>query len=348
MAHDVASTCRRSCSRFTLIPIMRHSLTLLGAAALVVTSACNKDAPSNTASPSVSSSSTTATIAAPSASAVAAGPPAPFAVGIPVPAANVGKVVNPNNEEPYKGPTATLRGTVRIKGDPPPNTNHTFPTGSCGEAAATYGKLFRVGLENAAADVLVTVTGYKGFVPAKEEAKKVTIHGCALSRRTVALTYGQRIEVANIDQIESYMPYLDGAPRRATMVAVPRGVPVKLYPLEGNAHYMIRDELPKPFLTADVFVLKFATHDVTGLDGQYEIQGIPVGKVDVTAYLPAINDEVSQSFELKEGTNTLDLEIVYPKKKDDAPDAGADAGKGDAKGAKDAPKDKGAAPAKKP
>jgi hypothetical protein len=329
---------------------MRQILSLLGAAALVVTSACNKDASSTS-----SSSAPSSTAAAPSASAVSAGPPSPFAVGIPLSPAAVGKVVNPNNEEPYKGPTATLRGTVRIKGDPPPSTNFTFPPDKCGEAAATYGKLFRVGLEGAAADVLVTVTGYKGFVPAKEEAKKITIHGCAFARRTLALTFGQRIEVSNIDQIESYMPYLDGAPRRATMVAVPRGDAVKLYPLEGNAHYLIRDELPNPFLTADVFVLKFSTHDVTGLDGQYEIKGIPVGKVDVTAYLPALNDEAAQSLELKEGTNTLDLEITYPKKKADAADAGTDAGadagndagKSDVKDApKDAPKDK--APAKKP
>jgi hypothetical protein len=318
---------------------MRHSLFLLGAAALAVTSACNKDAAPNSTSS-----------AAPSASA----PAAPFAIGIPLPAANIAKVVNPNNAEPYKGPTATLRGAVRIKGDPPPTTNLTFPADKCGEAAATYGKLFRVGLEGAAADVLVTVLGYKQFVPAREEAKKITIHGCAFNRRTVAMTFGQRLEVANIDQIESYMPYLDGAPRRATMVAVPRGAPVKLSPLEGNAHYMLRDEMAKPFLTSDVFVLNFSTHDVTALDGQYEIQGIPVGKVNVTAFLPAIDNEVEQSLELKEGLNTLDLEIVYPKKKEDVQDGGVDAGnvdagKADTKDAtKDAPKDKPVTPTKKP
>lgn len=287
--------------------------------------------------------------AAPSASAVPTGPPSPFPVGVPVPAANIAKVVNPNNEEPYKGPTATLRGVVRIKGDPPPNTNLTFPTGKCGEAAATYGKLFRVGLDGVAADVLVTALGYKQFVPAREDAKKVTIHGCAFSKRTVALTYGQRLEVANIDQIESYMPYLDGAPRRATMVAVPNGSPVKLYPLVGSAHYLLRDELPNPFLTADVFVLNFATFDVTGLDGQYEIQGLPVGKIEVTAFLPAIDNESAQSLELKEGVNTLDFEIAYPKKKTDAADAGTDAGTDAGKSdAKDTSKDKDKAPAKKP
>lgn len=331
---------------------MRHCLSLLGAAALVVTSACNKDAPSGSASPAGSAATAT-----PSASAFEAGPHAPFGLGIPVPEGNVAKVVNPNKEEPYKGPTATLRGTVRIKGDPPPTTNFTFPPGKCGEAAATYGKLFRVGLEGAAADVLVTVTGYKGFVPSRSDTAKITIHGCAFSRRTLVATFGQRIEVANLDQVESYMPYLDGAPRRVTEVAVPGGAAVKLYPLEGNAHYMLRDELPHQFLTADVFVLKFATHAVTGLDGQYEIQGIPVGKVDVTAYLPVLNDEAAQQLELKEGMNTLDLEIAYPKKSADVADAGADAGqdagKDGAKGAakdapKDAPKDKGTTGTKKP
>lgn len=324
---------------------MRHSLSLLGAAALVAASACNKETPSTSAPPA-----TSAAAIAPSASASATvAAPTPFPVGIPVPPEAIAKVVNPNNEEPYKGPMATLRGTVRIKGDPPPSANFTFPAGKCGEAAATYGKLFRVGLEGAVADVLVAVTGYKGFVPARDEAKKVTIHGCAFSRRTVTLTYGQRIEVSNLDQIESYMPYLDGAPRRAVMVAVPRGASVKLYPLENRAHYMIRDELPNPFLTADVFVLNYATHDVTGLDGQYEIQGIPIGKVNVSAFLPAADKVTEQSFELKEGSNTLDLELVYAAKVDDAKDAGADAAKDDAKPApKEAPKDKSTSAPPKP
>lgn len=241
---------------------------------------------------------------------------------IPVAPEKVAKVVNPKGEQPYKGPSGTLKGVVRVKGDPPLPMDFTYPSG-CGEAAATYGKLFRTGQDGTLADVMVAVTGYEGYVPAREPAEKMTIHGCALSKRTMAVAFGQRIEVSNLDKIESYMPYLDGAPFRAVLVAMPGGDPVRFYPQEPG-RYLIRDQLPKPFLTADVYVVAYATHDVTGLDGMYEIPDIPVGKVNVNAFLPAIDEVSAKDIEIKPGENTLDFEIefnraAYDKKRQGAP-----------------------------
>ncbi len=180
----------------------------------------------------------------------------------------------------------------------------------CGEAAATYSKLFRIGLEKTLADVLVAVTGYEGIVPAASDTVKMTIHGCAMAKRTIAATYGQRIEISNLDAKESFMPYLDGAPTESILVAVPGGPPVKLYPHQPG-HYMIRDQLPNPFFIADVFVLAYSTHDVTGLDGQYEIKNIPVGKVKVNAFLPMLSHKAAEEkpFEIKAGENKLDFTI---------------------------------------
>lgn len=247
-------------------------------------------------------------------------------VGIPGGPDRVVEAVNARHEKPYAGPRGTLKGHVRIEGDPPPDTNFKFQP-NCKDAAATYGKIFRVGLEHALADAMVTVTGYQGFVPADAEAQKTTIKGCAVPKRTITLTYGQRLEVANLDKGDSYLPFLDGAASRAVMVAVPSGAPVKLYPLEPVAHYMLRDQMPSG-LVADVFVLKYATHDVTGLDGQYEIKGIPVGKVRVDAFLPVIVKSEGQELEIKEGDNTLDFTLKFDAKKDlpgPAPTASASA-----------------------
>src|SRR5689334_6261693 len=83
--------------------------------------------------------------------------------GVPLPDDQVAKVVNPKGEPPYKGPTGTLKGVVHISGDPALPMDFTFASG-CGEAAATYGKLFRTGQDNTLADALVAVTGYKGYV----------------------------------------------------------------------------------------------------------------------------------------------------------------------------------------
>jgi hypothetical protein len=250
-----------------------------------------------------------ASSATPSATASAAPPQGPVPVGIPIAAEKVAKVVNPKGEQPYAGPTGRLTGVVTIEGDPPPELGYKVPR-KCGEAAATYGKLFRVGQDKTLADVLVTVTRYKGFVPAKGEAAKITMRGCAFARRTVAATFGQRIEVANLDPSESHMPFLLGAPSRAVMVAVPKGAPVKTYPVEPG-HYLLRDQLPNPFLHADVYVLKFATFDVTGLDGGYEIDRIPVGKVRVDALLPVLGKNATREIEIKPGDNKLDLTITF-------------------------------------
>ena len=285
-------------------------LPLLSACPSGSSSPPEKEASKAAAALVATATATAAAAAAPSASVDPRGIP----IGIPVSSPDkVVKVVNPLNEAPYSGPTGTLKGTVRIEGDPPEDTAVKIPS-KCGEAAATYGKLFRVGLDKALADALVAVTGYKGFVPAREPAKKITIHGCALAKRTLAATFGQHIEVSNLDPVESYMPYLDGAPSKATMVAVPKGDPVKLYPMEPG-HYLIRDMLPNEFLLADVYVVAYPTHDVTGLDGQYEIKGIPVGPVKVNAYLPAIDKTVEKTVEIKPGDTTADFTLRYEKVK---------------------------------
>ncbi len=243
---------------------------------------------------------------APSASTKAKGPS-------PVPPEKIAEVVNPKKEAPYSGPTGTLKGIIRVKGDAAPMDSATFPA-DCPDASAMYSPLFRVGQDQALADVLVAVTGYEGYIPAKEEAVKATIRGCAISQRTIVATFGQRVEVSNIDKTATYMPYLDGAPVRVVMVAIPGGDPIKMYPQEPG-HYLIRDQMGKNFMTADVYVLKYATHAVTGLDGRYEIQGIPTGKVKINAFLPAADITTEQEIEIKAGDNNADITIEFDLKK---------------------------------
>ena len=236
-------------------------------------------------------------------------------VGLPTGAEKVVEAVDPLHQPPYSGPKGTLRGTVRIDGDPAPDSDLKFPD-RCKDSPATYGKLWRVGLDKALADAMVAVTGYTGFVPASDEAVKITIHRCVPPLRTYALTYGQRLEVVNLDERDSYLPYLDGTPVRNVMVAIPHGSPVMLYPsVTSPAHYMLRDTLESG-LVADVFVLNYATHDVTGLDGHYEIKNIPVGKVKVNALLPVIGKGEGKEIEIKEGDNTLDFTLHFDAAKD--------------------------------
>jgi hypothetical protein len=280
-------------------PAFRSTVVVLG----TLLSSCDVPGPGGTAS-----SATATSTSAGSASATRAEAPSPSASASASPA-------------PYAGPKGTLRGLIRIKGDPPPATPHAYPKGCEGTASATYGTLFRVGQGGALADALVSVTRYEGFVPPARAVVPVTVSRCAYSTRTIAMTEGQHLEVRNVDvDTTSYVPWLDGAKLPASIVAVPQGDPVKLYS-RGFGRYWLRDQMGRTFMVAHVFHLRYATTSVTGLDGQYRIEGIPVGKVDVSAMLPQANMlSVTQPFEIKEGDdNVLDLELTFDAKKDVPP-----------------------------
>jgi hypothetical protein len=222
---------------------------------------------------------------------------------------------------PYTGPAGTVRGVVRIKGDPPPDTPFSYPAG-CESASGVYGKLFRVGQEGQLADAIVTVWEYTpAYIPPKSDVVNVTIKDCAYSQRSIALTDGQHIEVKNLDSLTSYVPHLDGARQPALLVAVPQGEPVKLY-TRGQARYWLREDMKRPFMVAHVFEFPFSTVAVTGLDGRFEISGVPVGKAKVSAMLPQLHSRtpkflplysVTKSIEIKEGDNVVEIELEFHK-----------------------------------
>jgi hypothetical protein len=234
----------------------------------------------------------------------------PIAPGLPVPASKVEAAVNPGHFVPYSGATGVVEGTVTVSGDAPPKLGLPMPF-ACREASATYDKVFREGNGRTLADVMIAVTGYNGYVPAQGEVSAVKIHGCAFDRRTIVMTYGQHIEVSNTDLV-AFLPTLNGANMPAQLVAIPRGDAVKLYPMDVG-HYALVDGLDKGWMYADVFVLRYATHAVTGLDGHFRIAGIPVGKVKVSAYLPLIDAQLHPHRGIAQPSLDHDVEVKADK-----------------------------------
>lgn len=191
--------------------------------------------------------------------------------------------------------------------------------GACPEAREAYSHLFREGMMRSAADVLVAVTGYEGYVPAREPKQTVAARGCAFNTRTIAITFGQTIDVVSKDG-EAYVPNLLGSKMQAQLLALPGGAASTLYP-PSPGHYLLTDDI-KLFMLADVFVVSYATHDVTGLDGRYEIKGIPVGKARISALLPSTQSLVEKDIEIKAGeTLELPLSLKFDAKAPAAPSA---------------------------
>ncbi len=254
--------------------------------------------------------------------------PIALASAVPIPAASVEAAVNPDGKPPYTGPVGTVQGLVKFKGEQPDDIALQL-TDTCAGARTMMGKRFRQGPGRTAADAIVAVTGYQGFVPARAPAMQVTLNDCSFDRRTVALTYGQRIEVFNRDARNSYVPSLLGERSSAQMVAVPNMAdPIKLYPSHVG-HYLLADQMQRPWMTADVYVLKYATFAITGLDGTFRVEGIPVGTVKVTADVPWLVPAVDQTLEvtIEEG-KTANVDFTLDVKKVPVAAASASASSG--------------------
>lgn len=234
----------------------------------------------------------------------------PIASGVPIAPEVISKVVNPRQEQPYDGPVATVRGTVRMTGDAPPDQPEILrqiPDG-CDRAREFYEKLFREGPGRTVADVFVAVTGYRGYVPQREPVATVEALGCAWSTRTVGLTFGQRLEIAAKDR-RAYVPDLLGGRVGVQLIALP-GSGSALYP-EAPGRYVLVDSM-RIYATAEVLVVKYATFDVTDVDGKFSISGIPAGPVTVNALLPATGATVQREVVLEPGKDLeLNLELHF-------------------------------------
>jgi hypothetical protein len=248
---------------------------------------------------------------APPASAV----PAPIASGVPIDPNEVSAAVNPDGKAAYSGPAGTIEGRIVATGDAAVELPDVVSKidDKCGAARPFYGKLFREGEGRALADVLVAVTGYREYIPAREPAQRFVAKDCTFETRTIALTFGQRLEIVSGDR-NSYVPELVGQRGHAQIVATPGGrVASTLYPTRPG-RFMLIDNL-RLFMTAEVLVLKYATVAVTKLDGRYRIGGLPPGDLKVNALLPATMGTVERAVKVEAGkTVTVDFEIPFDEK----------------------------------
>jgi len=244
--------------------------------------------------------------------------PAPIASSLPIDPKIVSAVVNAKGEAPYTGPTGTISGLITVSGDPAPDMPEVvagIPT-DCEGAKEAYAKLFREGVGRALADVVVGVTGYSGYLPEETPSQIADANGCAWSSRTYVLTYGQSLDVRSRDS-RPYVPDLLGAKLKAQLVALPRGDAIPLYP-EQPGRYQLTDSM-RIFMRAEVLVVKFPTHAVTGVDGRYVIPRIPVGKVKVSALLPATMAQNEKEVEVHAGELVdVPLTLAFDRKAWDA------------------------------
>lgn len=276
-----------------------HSSASLVALALLSLAACSKsgNAPGDAGAPSASASGD-----AGASTSLAVIPDGGALNATPLPAEEVAKMVNPSKLPAYTGPTGSLEGTITIDGDPAPETPANFS--ECPSASKIWGHAFREGEKgpNGARplqDAIVVVTGYKGyFVPEKEEAEPVIIDGCGYEKRTVTMTFGQRLEITNKSK-EFWTPMLEPGANRVMMMAPPKNTdPVKIYPKKPG-HWLLTDH-DRHYAVVDVYAFLHPLHASTDAAGHFRIDGIPVGKLKVGATHPRISGNAESEVDIRE------------------------------------------------
>jgi hypothetical protein len=299
----------------------------VGGAALAVACLSCRTGPGSTPAPE--SSSGPVASAPPAVASAAASPDAGATASFPVPRASVDLVLNPGGLPPYEGPTGSVEGTIRVEGPPAPEVQVDSP--KCRAAMDTYGKLFRSGSPETPggprtlADAVVVVTGYSGFyVPEKNDTVRVTIGSqCAYPSRTIAITYGQRLDITNQSSL-LFAPLLDPTMTTALMVAPPHenGEAVKIYPTKAG-YFALTDRL-QVFVREDLYVFRHPLHAVTDAAGHYRIDGLPAGAVKVGVHHPTVEADAEAPLDVVPGqVKTVDLTLTYrPKAKAKVADAG--------------------------
>jgi hypothetical protein len=225
-------------------------------------------------------------------------------------AKQVESIINPERLPYYTGPVGSIRGKIRIKGDPPPlREGEPIPVGKCFDAHKSLKSLFRVGPQGEVADVLVAATGYQGVLPPLKQAVTLEARGCAYSQQTAALMFGQDLATLNLGP-EAVSPHLVGSPTKVMRFAVPGGMPTPVRP-QKPGHYLLLDR-SNPFNSVQVYVLNYPTVSVSDTRGDYVISGIPVGEVTLNALLPSTSDGAEQKVTVVAGqTVEVNLELTF-------------------------------------
>ena len=198
--------------------------------------------------------------------------------------------------------TGTVRGVVRFEGEPPPRKEiGTGGIPACeqhDEPLRTEAVLVRDGkLENAFVHVKKGLAGWE-IPPAEEEQHVIDQVGCRYTPHVSVMRAGQTLSVRNSDP-ETHNVHIT-ARRNSNSVNLTQGPgtdPLRL-DFERREHLVHLQCDLHPWMHAWLHVSDHPFYDLTGVDGAFEIAGLPPGTYTLEA--------VHESYKARRATVTVE------------------------------------------
>ncbi|APS00209.1 hypothetical protein [Pajaroellobacter abortibovis] len=211
--------------------------------------------------------------------------------------ASVEQEINPAHLPPYQGFTGCIKGRITVQGVLPPPPSRS-PSTQCPPLSA-YSKSTSQA-KRPLADAIVIVTGYADFyIPEKQKSKLITIESCETIPRIITLTMGQDLNILNQSSL-IFAPTLSQGLNSFAAVAIKGGEPIRLSPSRPGLMHLI-DRLGDSFLNIKLYIFRHPLHTSSNSEGEYTLQGIPLGKLNVTAHATSFIGEQTQLIQMQEG-----------------------------------------------
>jgi hypothetical protein len=108
---------------------------------------------------------------------------------------------------------------------------------------------------------------------------------------------------------------MDAEASPAVMMAAPFGAgdPIRIFPRHPG--HALMGDIMQPYAHEDIYVLRFPSHSVSARDGHYRIDGLPVGKLSISAQHPTVLSQASAPVEIKPNVvQRIDLTLEYVPK----------------------------------
>ena len=181
------------------------------------------------------------------------------------------------------GPVGRIRGGVRLQGDAPQQTFEpvTENQNTCGDRVAL--SRLAVGKDNGVQHAFVYLDGVKSdekFRP--RESLLVDQKNCQYAPHSLIVPVGSKIDITNSDAIlhnvHGQQVTDEGAKTLFNIAQPVRGQKTKVEsPLTTPGIVFLTCEAGHPWMNGYVFVANHPFVTVTGDDGQFVIEGVPVG-----------------------------------------------------------------------